>query len=61
MLCAWSTAVEQTDTAHVLTGDQWPGYRDNRKQETARMGFTLNRQCTSLHSIQRTLGTRQVL
>lgn len=28
----------QTDTAHALRGDQWLGYRDNRKQEIARMG-----------------------
>lgn len=38
MLHARGTAVGQTDTAHVLRGDQWLSYRDNRKQGIARMG-----------------------
>lgn len=46
----------QTDRAHVRVGDQWPGHRDNSKQEIARMGITLNRQCTSLHSLQHVAG-----
>lgn len=55
-LRARSTAEEQTDTAHVRIGDQRPGHRDNRKQEIERMGVTLNRQCTSLHSLQHVAG-----
>lgn len=45
--------MEQTDTAHVLTGGtNGLAIETTGKRELARTGFTLDRQCTSLHSNQ---------